>query len=133
MANITIDKNDVGKILLEEGVFQNELLTLAGAGTIKPGTILARDTGTLKLVKFVKGGSTAGNGVPCCVTLHEVVAAGAADFPVRVVMRGKVAKKRLVIDADGNDTNIDAAVRDQLRDFGIVTEDLKQLDAYDNG
>lgn len=133
MANITIDKNDVGAILLSEGVFADELLTLAGAGTIKAGTILARSTSTLKMVKFVKGGSSNGNGVPCCVLPYELISTGAADYSVRVLMAGKVSKKRLVIDADGDDTNIDGAVRDQLRDFALVTEDVQQLGLQDNG
>lgn len=133
MANITIDKNDVGAILLSEGVFADELLTLAGAGTIKAGTILARSTATLKMVKFVKGGSTNGNGVPCCVLPYELVAPSGTDYSVRVLMAGKVSKKRLVIDADGDDTNIDGAVRDQLRDFALVTEDVQQLGLQDNG
>jgi hypothetical protein len=48
---------------------------------------------------------------------------------VRVLERGEVNKKRLVIDADGNDTNIDNAVIDQLRAFGIQPVDVLQTSA----
>jgi hypothetical protein len=132
MANISITNNDVGALVLERGTFADDLLTLAGAGTIKAGTILARSTSTLKLVKYVKGGSTNGNGVPCCVLPYEVVAAGAGDFAVRVAMSGKLNQNRLVIDADGDDSNVDGAVRDQLRARNFEVEDVQQLARLDN-
>jgi hypothetical protein len=132
MANISITNNDVGALVLERGTFSDELLTLAGAGTIKAGTILARSTATLKLVKYVKGGSTNGNGVPCCVLPYEVVAAGAGDVAVRVAMSGKMNQNRLVIDADGDDSNVDGAVRDQLRARNFELDDVQQLARLDN-
>jgi hypothetical protein len=38
---------------------------------------------------------------------------------------------RLVIDADGTPANIDAAVIDQLRDYGITPLKHAQLGGYD--
>lgn len=126
MANITNTSINVGSVALSGEKFRDELLTLAGAGTILAGTILARDTGTLKLVKFVKGGVTTGNGVPKVVLTYDLVAPGAADYPVRVLEAGEVNKKRLVIDADASDVNIDGAVVDQLRAVGIMPTDVLQ-------
>lgn len=126
MANITNTSINIGSVALRDEQLRDETLTLAGAGTIVAGTILARDSGTLKLVKYVKGGVTAGNGIPKAILGYDLVAAGAADYPVRVLERGEVNKKRLVIDADGNDTNIDNAVIDQLRAFGLQPVDVLQ-------
>lgn len=133
MANITITEIDNGPIVLDgESYRHNELLTLAGADTNAAGTILARDSVSKKLVLYAKGGSTNENGVPKAVLLHEVVATGAGDKPVNVLVAGKVAKKRLIIDADGDDSNIDAPVIDQLRSYGILAEEISQLASPDN-
>ena len=96
------------------------------------GTILARDSVSGLLVIFVKGGSTNENGIPKAVITYELVAAGAGDFPVRVLVSGSVRKERLIIDADGDATNIDAAVMDQLRDYSIVAIDVSELNIQDN-
>jgi hypothetical protein len=58
MPNIVNTSINVGSVALRDEQYRDELLTLAGNGTILAGTILARDSGTLKLVKFVKGGVT---------------------------------------------------------------------------
>jgi hypothetical protein len=134
MANIDTTNIDVGAVQcdVKENNFRDELITFAGADTFVAGTILARDSGSLKLVKYVKGGSTNGNGIPKAVVTYDVVAAGASDVPARVLLAGTVYKHRLVIDADGDDSNVDAAVIDELRAVGIVPLESTQLDGYDN-
>lgn len=132
MANLTITNIDNGSPVIVRGAERDELLTLAGADSIAAGTILARDTGTNKLVLFVKGGITAGNGVPKAVLAYSVTSTGAGDVPVRAVMSGVVNGGRLVIDADGDATNVDAVVRDQLRDYGIDTVTVTELNKLDN-
>lgn len=112
--------------------FSDELLTLAGPMTVAAGTILARDSVSLKLVIYVKGGSTNQNGVPKAVLLTDIVAAGAADFGCRALVKGEVNQNRLIIQADGTAANIDNAVRDQLRAFGITPVNVKQLAGTDN-
>ena len=62
MPNITITDVNVGSIAKRDEEFKDELLTLAGADTSAAGTILARDSVSLKLVLFGKGGVTNGNG-----------------------------------------------------------------------
>jgi len=130
--NMTVTNVDLGSVILSEASFRDELLTFAGAATIKEGTILARDTGTNKLVPFVKGGVANGNGIPNSIVTYDVTADAAGDVAVRVGVSGKYRKERLVIDADGDATNVDSAVIDQLRDFGLVPIDVEELAKLDN-
>lgn len=132
MPNMTATNNDTGSVILVDARFADEVLTLAGAATVKAGTILARDSVTNKLVLFVKGGSTNGNGIPKAIITYEVVATGAGDTAIRAGISGAYRKARLVIAADGNDTNIDAAVQDQLRDYGLRVASVKELGLLDN-
>ncbi len=123
---------DTGSVEIKNGEFRDELITFAGADVLAPGTILARDSVSLKMVIFVKGGSTNQNGIPKGVLTYEVTAAGAGDVKSRVLVKGEVNKDRLIIDADGTGANVDAAVLDQLRDYGITAIDTKQLSTLDN-
>jgi hypothetical protein len=120
MANPTSTSIDLGSLVLEGEAFDDDLITFAGAGTLLAGTILARDSVSLKFVKFVKGGSTNQNGIPKAVLTAPVTATGAGDVKAPVLIKGVVRKQRLVIDADANDSNIDGAVKDQLRAYGIT-------------
>jgi hypothetical protein len=134
MASITKTTNDNGAVVAPgapEPVYRDELVTFAGAATFAAGTILARDSVSLKLVLFVKGGSTNQNGIPKAVLTAPLTAAGAGDVKTRALISGRVRKERLVINADGDDSNIDAAVIDQLRDYDIIPESAQQLAVLD--
>ena len=132
MANSTITNVDIGSVILEEGKFRDDLLTFAGVATILEGTILARDSVSLKLVPFVKGGVANENGMPKAVLTYEVTSTGAGDVPVRDMVSGSVRAGRLVIDADGDASNVDNKVLDQLRDFSLVAIDVQELNILDN-
>lgn len=132
MSNLNITNIDIGNVIIESGSFEDNLLTFAGAATIKAGTILARDSVSLKLVPFVKGGTTNENGIPKVVITYAVIATGAGDIAVRALIAGIVNKSRLVIDADGDDTNVDAVVRDELRDYKIDVVEVAELNELDN-
>lgn len=132
MANIRIENVDTGNVGLGGGQFGDTLLTFAGAATVAEGTILARDSVSGKLVPFVKGGTTNENGIPKAVLTYDVTAAGAGDKSVRVMVSGDVRKERLIINADGDGSNVDTAVLDQLRDFGLVAVDVNELGGLDN-
>lgn len=136
MPNIKVENIDNGNVLFnaQTTVFNSDTLTLAGETTAVEGTILARDTATLKLVPFVKGGTTNGNGVPSTVLTYNVTnsAVGAGDVAVRVPGAAKVYVNRLVIAADGDNSNVDAAVIDQLRDFSIIPAESADLTVLDN-
>lgn len=127
-----VTNNDLGSIILKDAVFRDEPLTFTGADTYLAGTILARDSSTDKLIAFVAGGSTNENGIPKAVLTYDVVATGAGDIQIRAMVGGTVRKSRLIIDADGDDSNVDAVVLDMLRDYGIFTEDVQELNIQDN-
>jgi hypothetical protein len=112
--------------------FADGVVTFAGADDFAEGTILARDSVSLKFVLFVKGGATNQNGIPKVVLAHRLVNTGAGDLPARVIVKGELKKEKLIIDADGTDANIDGAVIDQLQDYGITAVSLKQLARLDN-
>lgn len=132
MANSTITNVDIGNVILQDADFRDELLTFGGAATVLEGTILARDSVSGKLVPFVKGGSTNENGIPKAIVTYDVVAAGAGDVAIRAGVAGKYRKERLVIDADGDASNVDDVVIDQLRDYGLVAIDVQELGILDN-
>jgi hypothetical protein len=131
MPNMTVTDITVRSVELKNPVFDDELITFAGADDLAPGTILARDSVSKKLRLFVKGGSTNGNGIVCCVLPYRVVATGAGDIKSRVLIGGEVNKNLLVIDADGNDSNIDGDVKDALRARGIEPIEVKLLNGVD--
>ncbi|ARB06248.1 hypothetical protein SppYZU01_11 [Shewanella phage SppYZU01] len=132
MANLTITNVDIGNVILQDADFRDELLTFGGAATVLEGTILARDSVSGKLVPFVKGGATNENGIPKAIVTYDVVAAGAGDVAIRAGVAGKYRKERLVIDADGDASNVDDVVIDQLRDYGLVAIDVQELGILDN-
>jgi hypothetical protein len=129
MTTLTTTSINVGSPALEREVLRDELLTFGGAATVLAGTILARDSVSLKLVPFVKGGSTNQNGIPKAIVTYDVTATGAGDVPIRAMVAGNVNKTRLIINADGNGTNIDGAVLDQLRAYDIIPVDVLQTSA----
>ena len=133
MANLTITNIDNSNVIFKSAEFEHDAtITFAGADTFAAGTILARDSSSLKFVLFVKGGSTNENGIPKGVLTLDVVATGAGDEISDVMIAGSVRKEKLIIDADGDDTNVDAAVLDQLRDYGLIPEFVTDVSELDN-
>ena len=132
MANLTIENNDLGSVILENAKFQDDELTFAGAGTLLEGTILARDSVSGLYVPFVKGGVVNENGTPKAILTYAVTAAGAGDESIRAGVAGDYRKERLVIDADGDDSNIDKVVEDQLRDYNLVPINVTENNILDN-
>lgn len=133
MPNINVTNVDMGPSpILQNASFRDDVLTFAGADTFVAGTILARDSVSGNLVPFVKGGATNENGTPKVILTYDVEATVAGDVPVRVGVAGEYRKEQLVIDADGDDSNIDAVVIDQLRDYGLTPIDVDELNILDN-
>ena len=130
--NIEIFNNDRGSVVVECESSERNVITFGGAGTLKAGTILARSTATGKLVPYVKGGNTDGNGTPKAVLTYGVTRSTAGDLPVRAMISGKVKLERLVIAADGDSSNVDAVVFDLLRAVGIVPLSVEQRAVLDN-
>lgn len=111
----------LSKVILSNLEPRDETLT-AAIKTYPVGTLLARDTSTLKLVPYVKGGSTNGNGIINSVLSAELVASASQDYNVSVMIAGQVDKDLLIIDADGNASNVDAAIVDELAKMGIYAQ-----------
>lgn len=132
MGDPIITNNDLGSVILKNAEFQDDELTFAGAGTVLAGTILARDSVSGLYVPFVKGGVVNENGIPKAVVTYDVVAAGAGDESIRAGVAGEYRKERLVIDADGDDSNIDKVVEDELRNYGLVPINVAELNILDN-
>jgi len=132
MPNPTVSSIDTGTAILGSARTATEVVTLAATTTYKDFTVLARDSSTLKLVPFVKGGVTNGNGVAKAILLKGLTTVGSGDYSVDVLIGGDVINGRLVIHADGNATNIDGAVRDALRDYGIHVLISTQTAVLDN-
>jgi len=124
--------NNLGSSILEDAEFRDDLLTFTGADTYVDGTILARDSATLKLIAYVKGGVANGNGIPKAILTYDVVATGAGDITIRAAIHGKFRKERLVIDADGDASNVTKDVIDELRDYGLIAIDVNELNIQDN-
>lgn len=130
--NMTVTNITSRDPILADAEFRDDILTLAGADVIAPGTILARDSVSQKLVLFVKGGSTNQNGIPKAILTYQVTTTGAGDVRIRAGVAGKFRREELIIDADGTGANIDAAVLDQLRDYSLVPINVTELNIVDN-
>lgn len=84
-----------------------------------------------KVVPFATDGA-GGAQIPIEILTYAVTATGAGNVPIRAGVAGSYRKERLVIHADGDASNVTAAVIDQLRDYGLVPIDVKELNILDN-
>ena len=132
MSNVTITNNNNGSVILKEGDFRDELLTFVGIATILAGTILARDSVSGKLVPYVIGGVANENGIPKAILTYPVTSTGAGDVAIRDMISGTVRAEKLVVNADGDASNITAAILDQLRDYTLISIDVQELNIVDN-
>jgi hypothetical protein len=132
MSNLTITNIDTSSLIVKDGEFEDGTLAFGSPTTILAGTILARDSVSLKYVVYTPGIATNEHDVAKAVLSYELVIEDAADVPVRPMITGVVRKDKLVIEADGDDSNVDALVRDQLRDYNIAVVDVNELGQLDN-
>ena len=84
-----------------------------------------------KLVPYIVAGA-AGEQIPKAILTYDVVAAGAGDETIRDMVSGSVRGNKLIIDADGDNSNVTDAILDQLRDYTLVTIDVQELNILDN-
>ena len=130
MANIQVTDIDEAPVGMGDNEFEHDT-PFNGADVLAKGTLLARDTSTLKWRLYVKGGSTNGNGVVGGVLTHAITTV-AGDNSISVLISGPVNVDRCVIDADGDASNIDGTVRDLMRARGIIPRSVSQLSLDDN-
>ena len=88
-------------------------------------------TGSGKLVPFATDG-VGGAQLPKAVLTYAVTATGAGDEKIRAMVSGTVRRERLVIAADGDASNVTSAILDQLRDYGIDSVSVTELNDLDN-
>jgi len=129
--NPVITNLDSGSVSLANGKFRDELLTFAGAGTVFEGTILARNTGSGKLVPWESAGA-GGNEIIKAVITHDVVADGAGDVPIRPLIAGEVRAERLIEHGKEPGVDITSIVLDELKGTGIVGTSVTELGNLDN-
>jgi len=84
-----------------------------------------------KLVPYVVAGA-GGAQIPKSILTYDVVAAGAGDKKIRDMVTGTVRGNKLIIDADGDNSNVTDAILDMLRDYSLVTIDVTELNIPDN-
>lgn len=132
--NMTVTNVDLGGLIIGgDPVYGDEIVNASGALTYLAGTILARHSGTGKLIPYVVGGNSNGDGIPKAVLGYEVVFTGAGDKVERPILGNVTLRKdKLVVHADGDDSNIDSAVLDLLRDYGFYTQEVEQNAILDN-
>lgn len=118
---------DTGVPMLENPRYRDDVIAAAATGTIKAGTILARNAAG-KLVLFVKGAADT-TGVPLAIMAYDLPVTAVGDVACRPAIAGGFRKERLIIAADGDDRNIDYAVLDALRDYGLVALNCHELGA----
>ena len=138
MSNITITNNNLSSVVLKDAQFQDCEVSFISEGTLKAGTILAVDSVSDKFVPFVKGGTANENGIPKAILTDDLFGEE-PEVPVfpfnqsaRVAISGIFRKELLVIDADGDNSNVDQTVLDQLRDYGLVPISVQELNYLDN-
>lgn len=125
MSNFRAEDVNIGNVILGEAQHRDYLLTFAGADDFPSGTIVKQVGG--KLVPYVVGDTD-----PVSVLTYDVSATAAGDVAVRAMVSGRVRKELLIIDADGDASNVDDAVIDHLRNFGILAIDVNELNIPDN-
>jgi len=130
--SLNINNIDNRLVAIGDNNYQTDVWAASGAKTLAKGTILALSTANGKFIEFEKGGSTNGNGVPAAVLENEVSATGAGDVAIRPIISGLVNFEKLVIDADGDNSNIDNAVIFDLKSQSIVTIKTSELNELDN-
>ena len=81
---------------------------------------------------FYAAAGAAGAQIAKAVSLSEVVASGAGDDVIGVMLKGKVRTDRLIIDGSAAGVGITDAIKDMLRDYEIIVEDAIETSGLDN-
>lgn len=129
MSNITITENDNGSVALHVTAQEDGVVT--ASTDLLEGTLMARHATSGVFLPYATSGADGVDEVKGVLT-YFIDVPGGGNHPVTVMTGGKVNKNRLVIHADGDDSNITPAILDELRDYGIEVDDVSQLGGFDN-
>ena len=126
MANPEITNFDIADGVRAVKTSEQALLTTGGAVTVPKLTVLGRiaSTGNYGVYKSTNSDGTEN---PVAVSLNEVVATSSGDFAVSVLLEGKISSDKLVVDG-----GLTPAIKDSLRDYGIIIEDVTECGELDN-
>lgn len=129
-----------GNLLLTAGAGGASVFEVGGLTfTINDGStdFAVGDTFTLPvvadgdLVAFATDG-VGGAQEPLKILLDEIVVTGAADKPARPMAAGVFKYEYLVIDADGDNSNVTAEIKQKLQNAGIRIVGMPDRGALDN-
>ena len=128
MSNITDTPVDTGGVILRQDAIAYDDVTVnfAGADTYAMGTIMAYNTATSKYVPFAIGGAN-GTGTPVTVLTYALSRTTAGDSVARLPIHGTMNRNRLIVHADGDDSNLTRDHLDVLHARGILTQKVNQL------
>lgn len=117
-------------LFLSEPQLRSETITAAAAGTWPKGTLLARNSSTLKLEAYADAGANDLDN-PRSVLPHELVFAAAGDLATQVAIGGKVNENRL--SKLGDATAIGKDVIDKLiANSNIVPQTVRNTSVFDD-
>lgn len=92
--------------------------------------VVSAESGT-PLVPFDPAG-TNGEQEPLAVLTRDYTRSSGGNLPIEALVAGRVNSSRLIIDVDGDGSNITEEHLDKLRAAGIVTKPVTQLAGLDN-
>ena len=111
------------------------LTVTAVANEFETGDVItataSAESGTPLVLYDVDG--TNGAQVPVAILPYEVVQTGGGSVAASALISGVVRQDKLVIDADGDATNVDDHVMDLLANAGITVQLNTDISVLDNG
>lgn len=131
MANIIITNYENYDGIKPVDTDQN-VITGLGADTFIRGTILGVITATGKYYPYNVGDSPAGTNIPKAILLNEVVTTTTVDYPCGVMLTGEIDEAKVMIDGGTQGSGITQAIKDQLRDYGIIVKSKTECGVIDN-
>jgi hypothetical protein len=131
MANPTITNYEAYDGIKPEDTEQ-KVITGSGADSFIRGTILGVITATGKYYPYNTGDSPSGTNIPKAILLNDVTTSASADYPAGIMLTGEIDEDKVMIDGGTQGANITQAIKDQLRDYGIIVKSKTEFGAIDN-
>lgn len=128
MGTLNITNRTMNGLVIADDLYADGVATATGAATWPVGAVLAKLTASGKYVRFDPAAAT-GAEIPKAVLAAELVFTGAGDKPIRPLISGRVRLGKLV---DTAGTALTAVAIDQLRDYTIIAQPVRQLSIQDN-
>lgn len=122
---------DNSQSLMWDNTFYTTKIELADGVEVKAGTLLAYGAADGNVAPAIKGTREAQFVVNYDITAPA--AGGPHTIPCSVADSGSVARDLLILQADGDASNIDDSVLKPLRAGGFVVEDVNRSYKPDNG